>query len=110
MTNQPDDKKIIHLSNKIDSYNKNHNPVRKKKDETENPSYGWKIASELVGGPIVGLLVGAGFDKLFETSPLFLLIFFILGFAGSILHVIRIGLKSAESTAEDSDAPDEVKE
>ena len=49
----------------------------------------FRISTELVAGLVVGGLIGWQLDKWFETSPVFLLVFFVLGAAAGILNVIR---------------------
>lgn len=53
----------------------------------------FRIASELVAGLVVGGFIGWQLDKWFDTSPVFLLIFFILGAAAGIWNVIRTALQ-----------------
>lgn len=53
----------------------------------------FRIASELIAGLIVGGFVGWQLDEWLETSPVFLLIFFILGAAAGIWNVIRTALQ-----------------
>jgi ATP synthase protein I len=50
---------------------------------------GFRLSSELVAGVVVGALIGWGFDRLLSTSPLGLIVFFLLGFAAGVLNVIR---------------------
>lgn len=44
---------------------------------------------ELLAGVIAGLLVGHFLDKWLNTQPLFLVICFVLGFAGAVRNIIR---------------------
>ena len=44
---------------------------------------------ELFASIVVGLVIGIVMDKYFETSPLFLIIFLVLGFASGIMNVYR---------------------
>jgi ATP synthase protein I len=62
----------------------------------------FKISSELVVGLFVGGLIGWQLDKWFDTSPVFLLIFFLLGAAAGIWNVIRVALEM-QSNAQDAD-------
>ena len=52
-------------------------------------SYAFRISSELIAGPLVGGFVGYWLDRYFGTTPLFLLILLLLGFAAGIMNVIR---------------------
>jgi ATP synthase protein I len=50
---------------------------------------GMRLSAELVGGVVLGAGLGWGFDKLFGTSPWGLIVFFLLGFAGGVLTIMR---------------------
>jgi len=50
---------------------------------------GFKIASEFIGGVVVGAAIGYGVDQLFGTSPFGLIILLMFGFAAGVLNVIR---------------------
>jgi ATP synthase protein I len=50
---------------------------------------GLRLSSELVGGVVFGALVGWLFDRWLGTGPWGLIVFFLLGFAGGILSVVR---------------------
>ena len=66
----------------------------------------FRISSELVVGLFVGGLIGWQLDKWFDTSPVFLLIFFLLGAAAGIWNVIRVALEM-QPNAQDADAASE---
>ena len=56
-------------------------------------SAGWalgaRLATELLGGVVVGAGIGLVFDKLLSTSPWFLIVFLMLGSAAGIVNVYR---------------------
>lgn len=53
----------------------------------------FRISTELVAGLLVGGLIGWQLDWWFGTSPVFLLVFFLLGAAAGIMNVIRTAWK-----------------
>ncbi len=53
----------------------------------------WRMVIELVSGMLLGLSFGFGLDWLFNTRPIFLVIFCLLGFAAGI----RVMLRTAQS-------------
>lgn len=61
----------------------------------------FRITTELVAGLLVGGLIGWQLDKWLDTSPVFLLVFFLLGAAAGILNVIRTawGMQSKAKNA-----------
>ena len=49
----------------------------------------FKLGTELVAAVAVGSIIGFILDNWFGTKPLFILIFFFVGFAAGILNVVR---------------------
>ena len=49
-----------------------------------------KIVVEIVAAMAVGLVVGILLDNYFDTRPIFIIIFFLLGSAAGILNVFRV--------------------
>ena len=47
------------------------------------------VISELVGGVVCGVAVGWGLDKWFDTRPVFMAIFLIIGCIAAVLNVVR---------------------
>src|SRR5579871_4848612 len=50
---------------------------------------GFRLASELIAGVVAGALIGWGIDWLLSTSPLFLIVFFLLGFVAGVVNLVR---------------------
>lgn len=50
---------------------------------------GLKLSSEFIAGVVVGAMLGWLFDRVFDTSPLGLIVFLLLGFAAGVLNVLR---------------------
>jgi ATP synthase protein I len=50
---------------------------------------GMRIGLEFMSGTVVGLGIGYGIDRYFDTTPWFLLLFTILGFCAGIMNVYR---------------------
>jgi ATP synthase protein I len=57
-----------------------------------------RVASDLVGGVIVGAALGWGFDRLFDTSPWGLIGLVLLGFAAGLRNVMKSTGLSRSST------------
>ena len=49
----------------------------------------FRLGTELVAAVAVGTIIGFILDNWFDTKPLFILIFFFVGFAAGILNVVR---------------------
>jgi ATP synthase protein I len=68
-------------------------------------SKGYKLASEFVGGVLVGGLIGYGLDYVAGTLPLFLIVFLLLGFGAGILNMSRAANRSQPTPEELSKMP-----
>ena len=67
-----------------------------------------RVMSELVAGILVGVLIGWQLDAWLGTSPVLLLIFFVLGAAAGVLTVIRTTSRmqgGATSAADEGSEP-----
>ena len=83
-----DQNDIRNLQEKIQAAKKSSSP-----DATNNPKPIGKIMKvvvEIVAAMAVGLGIGILADNYFETRPLFIIIFFLLGSAAGILNVFRV--------------------
>lgn len=59
----------------------------------------WRMVVELVSGMVLGLAIGFGLDVLFATTPIFLVIFSLLGFAAGV----RVMMGTAKQMTKDAD-------
>src|SRR4030081_919446 len=50
---------------------------------------GMRMSAELVGGVVIGFIFGWLIDRWLGTSPLGMIVFLLLGFAGGVLNVMR---------------------
>ncbi len=95
-------KDIQKLGEKIERLKKKEQTSRQSRQENEY-SYaattGFRIATELVSGVFVGAALGWVLDKLFETRPVFLIIFLLLGGVAGFLNVYRF-VKNEEKSQE----------
>ena len=86
--NMVDDKKIKSLNQRIQKakdssdlgQNKPPSPIGK----------AMKVVVEIVAAMAVGLVIGILLDNYFDTRPIFIIIFFLLGSAAGILNVFRV--------------------
>ena len=49
-----------------------------------------RVATELVGGVVVGAFIGWALDRWLDTSPLFMLVMFFMGAIAGMLNVWRV--------------------
>ncbi|MCS0495379.1 AtpZ/AtpI family protein [Ancylobacter mangrovi] len=58
----------------------------------------FRLGSEFVAGVLVGAGLGWGFDRLLGTSPWGFIVFLLLGFAASILNMMRAAGETGRKT------------
>jgi ATP synthase protein I len=98
-TKDSSDAKLDDISSRLKDLGSRIEAEKSEKRAAEQPSMkyqgasdyskGYRLASEFVAGVLVGGLVGFGLDKLFNTLPLFLIVFLLLGFGAGLLNMSR---------------------
>ncbi|MDC3091819.1 AtpZ/AtpI family protein [Rickettsiales bacterium] len=83
-------KKIQEFKQKLEAFENNKKSNLKHIKNNNAFGLGLKISLDLVVSIIVGILIGLGIDKLFNTKPIFFLIFFILGIAAGFFNIYRL--------------------
>jgi ATP synthase protein I len=93
------DSELGNISNRLKDLGSRIQAEQSERAETQKPavnlqkasdfSKGYKLASEFVGGVLVGGLIGYGLDYLFGTLPILLIIFMLLGFGAGLLNMSR---------------------
>lgn len=63
--------------------------MQNKKTKTTQVAYALSMGLELISGVIVGLTIGYYLDKWFNTKPICLIIFIILGTIAGFLNLYR---------------------
>ena len=70
---------------------------QKKRVSSRNPTksvpsgigLGMRITVDFVAGLGIGVALGLYLDKIFDTQPIFLIVFMLIGFGAGLLNVIR---------------------
>jgi len=75
---------------KLDQMSKKYGLHEEEKEYKQNPASGYVLGISFVMHVIVGLFMGIGIDKYFDTAPLFLLLFLFLGFASGFRHIWKV--------------------
>ncbi|MBY8976430.1 AtpZ/AtpI family protein [Rhodobacteraceae bacterium NNCM2] len=82
--------------------------VRSVGDKYSSAGIAWRMTFELIAAMVIGAGMGWGLDSLFDTLPLFLIIFWLLGFASGIRTVMytakEVNDKAAAQAAETEQA------
>jgi ATP synthase protein I len=71
---------------------------KKVASQNQGVAVGLRVASDLVGGVVVGAALGWGFDRLFDTSPWGLIVLFLFGFAAGLRNVMKSAGLTRSST------------
>ena len=82
------------------------NPPKVAQDHHSMAQVGWRMGIELVTGLLIGAAIGYGIDVVFDTMPLFLVIFTLLGFAAGIQTMLRSARELAPK--QDRNAPSQT--
>ncbi|MDE2447151.1 MAG: AtpZ/AtpI family protein, partial [Alphaproteobacteria bacterium] len=100
---ETDNSKLGDISSRLDELSHRLEAEKKEHTAAEAPSrnygaaqdysMGYRLLSEFVAGILVGAAVGYGLDRLFNTLPLFMIIFLLAGFAAGMLNMARSAKK-----------------
>jgi len=83
-----DNKKIKSLDQRIQKAKNNANPSKNPPPSPMGKVL--KVVVEIVAAMAVGVAIGMLLDNYFDTRPIFIIIFFLLGSAAGILNVFRV--------------------
>ncbi|MEM6904941.1 MAG: AtpZ/AtpI family protein [Pseudomonadota bacterium] len=81
---------------------------RAKRDDYTAAGLAWRMVFELITAMVVGTAMGWGLDSLFGTLPLFLIVFWLLGFGAGIRLAMQTGqeVQRKQALAADADRPE----
>ena len=84
-------KKLKDFNKKLENLKNSNSKINNKKKNKNFKDFGVYLKSgvELVSAIIVALVIGIFLDNYFQSKPIFLIIFLILGFAAGIMNVYR---------------------
>ena len=88
-------KNLKEISTRLEIAKKNIKDVKKDSKSANAASLGkaLKISTELVAAVVVGSTIGFLLDSWFDTKPLLIICFFIMGVAAGILNVFKSAKK-----------------
>lgn len=102
----PDDKaRLKQLEERIEAVKETQAPKAHSDEPHTQAQLAWRMVIELVTGMIIGFGIGYGLDSLFGTTPIFMVLFILLGFAAGVNVMIRSAKEIQEKKlAEPQDA------
>ena len=77
------------LSKKLNDYKLKNITKNKPRASSTSLGLGLKISLDFVASVVVGVLIGLGVDILFDSKPIFFLIFLIFGIAAGFVNMYR---------------------
>ena len=98
MTDSDERERLKALETRISQVRAKHDPKPAAQDHHSMAQVGWRMVIELVSGLLVGAGIGYGLDWVFDTMPLFLVVFTLLGFAAGVQTMIRSARELAVTT------------
>ena len=85
--NDPDARRLAELEKRLKEA-RGPEPAPKRKD-VSGLDMAYRLLAELVAAVLVGMGLGWGLDRLFGTSPIFLIVMSMLGIVAGIIGVFR---------------------
>ena len=102
MSNTPDPAKLSELEAKIKTLKGEVVEDTDAGDEiTSQAAYAWQMIIELCVGLGIGFGIGYGLDSFFETRPIFMVLFILLGFAAGVRVMLGTARQMQEKQAAD---------
>lgn len=90
MTKASNDDRLRALDEKLSKMKKAQAPRKSHQEEHySQANVAWRMVIELVAGLGIGFGIGIGLDAIFNTRPLFLVLFTLLGFVAGVKTMIR---------------------
>jgi len=89
MSDAPDPDRLRELEGKIDALRKTQEPGARADEHYSQAQHAWRMVVELVAGLVIGFGIGFGLDALFGTTPVFLVLFILLGFVAGVRTMLR---------------------
>lgn len=83
----PDGLKDLH--NRIEGMKKAQEPGPRKDEHYSQAQHAWRMVIELVAGLGIGFGIGLALDTVFGTTPIFMVLFILLGFVAGVKTMIR---------------------
>lgn len=104
MAEEPDHEALKRLEDRLAEARRAHEPKPPVEEHYSKASLGWRMVIELVSGLGVGFAIGYGLDTVFDTLPLFLVVFVLLGFAAGVRVMLRTAKEVSGDTAAERSA------
>ncbi|MDC0739259.1 AtpZ/AtpI family protein [Cognatishimia sp. SS12] len=89
MTDPDDKERLRQLEARIEAAKGVQAPKPHMEEHHSQAQLAWRMVIELVTGLLIGFGIGFGLDSLFGTTPIFMVLFILLGFAAGVNVMLR---------------------
>lgn len=89
MSDDPEKERLRALGDRIEELKETQAPEPRADEHYSQAQLAWRMVIELVAGLGIGFGIGYGIDWAFGTTPIFLVLFILLGFAAGINVMLR---------------------
>lgn len=89
MADDPDPERLQLLEARIAKVKAQAAPKPAQMSYPSQAQHVWRMVIELVSGLLIGFAIGYGLDAVFDTLPVLMVIFTLLGFAAGVRVMIR---------------------
>jgi len=97
-----DDQGLDELQDRIDAMKAARAPAPKQEEHYSQAQTAWRMVIELVAGIAIGFGIGFGLDRLFGTTPIYLIVFIGLGFTAGVRTMMRTAQEVQDKHAADA--------
>jgi ATP synthase protein I len=84
----PDERRLAELGNRLQKARGN-TEIRPQQGPQSQMGIAFRLVADLLAGVIVGGGIGWALDRVFETSPILLIVMFLLGVAAGMRNLMR---------------------
>jgi len=98
MSDTPDPSKLRDFEERLAAAQKAQEPEETKRHVHHDAGAAWRMVIELVTGIVVGFGIGYWLDVTFDTLPIFLVLFTLLGFGAGV----RVMMQTAQEAQRDA--------
>ena len=89
MTDDDQKQRMAQLEERLAAAKKAQEPKPRMDEHYSLANQAWRMVIELVAGLLIGFGMGYGLDSLFGTTPIFLVLFTLLGLAAGVKTMLR---------------------
>ena len=89
MTDDDQKQRMAQLEERLAAAKKAQEPKPRVDEHYSLANQAWRMVIELVAGLLIGFGMGYGLDSLFGTTPIFLVLFTLLGLAAGVKTMLR---------------------